>query len=231
MKATCVYSVEGSCPPPLSGVNDAPLSEVANRPALVPTTKGLVSPTGGSGPAGSFTTKVPLMAGFRGDQVAAPSLLWNMGRVPADRGPPEAATIRIGTCTAPTAIASMLESTRPDCDHVLPSALMKTPLSVAAAMVVRLNANARTARPSRPPGTDQLVPASPLSSAPPPLVPARTSPALTGLKAIVVAMSLPLCTEVQVVPASVLLSSEPSEFPAIRSWLLVGSTARAKIAE
>src|SRR5258708_9254487 len=111
--------------------------------------------------------KVRLMAGFRGDQVAAPSLLWNMGRFPADRGPSEAAKIRIGTCTAPTAIASMLESTRPDCDHVLPSALMKTPLSVAAAMVATLNANARTPPPPRPPGSDPPLPASPLSHAPP----------------------------------------------------------------
>src|SRR5258708_12436293 len=131
MKATCVYSVEGSCPPPLSGVNDAPLSEVANRPALVPTTKGLVSPTGGSGPAVSFTTKVPLMAGFRGDQVAAPSLLWNMGRFPADRGPSEAAKIRIGTCTAPTAIASMLQSPSPPSTPLLPPPLTNTPLPCA----------------------------------------------------------------------------------------------------
>src|SRR5258708_15921708 len=164
MKATCVYSVEGSCPPPLSGVNDAPLSEVANRPALVPTTKGLVSPTGGSGPAVSFTTEGRLMAGFRGDEVAAPSLLWNMGRFRGDRGPWEAAKIRIGTCTAPTAIASMLESARPDCDHVLPSALMKTPLSVAAALVRGLIARERAARRTSPDQAGLRVTRSPLCS-------------------------------------------------------------------
>src|SRR6202521_944375 len=108
---------------------------------------------------------------------------------------------------------------------------MNTPLSVAAAMVVRLKPKARTDRPSRPPGADQLAPPSRLSSAPPPRVPARTSPGLNGLNAIVVDMDLPVCTDVQVEPASPVLSSVPSELPAITTWLFAGSTARAKIAE
>src|ERR1700674_6062421 len=108
---------------------------------------------------------------------------------------------------------------------------MNTPLSVAAATVVRLKPNARTARPSRPPGTDQFTPPSLLSNAPPPRVPARTSPGLNGLNAIVVAMDLPLWTDAQVEPASLLLSRVPSELPAITTWLFAGSTAMAKIAE
>src|ERR1700681_4458082 len=108
---------------------------------------------------------------------------------------------------------------------------MNTPLSVAAAMVVRLKPKARTARPSRPPGTDQLAPPSLLSRAPAPRVPASTRPGLNGLNAIVVVMDLPVCTDAQVEPASLLLSRVPSELPAITTWLFAGSTARAKIAE
>src|ERR1700693_2764720 len=154
-----------------------------------------------------------------------------MGRFPDASGPSEAANIRIGTWTAAIAIASMLRSANPAWYHEPPSSLVNTPLSVAAAIVVRLNPNARTSRPSRPPGTDQVAPPSLLSRAPPPRVPARTSPGLNGLYAIVVGTDLPLCTDAHVEPASVLLSSEPCELPAIRTWLLIGSTASAKIAE
>ena len=54
---------------------------------------------------------------------------------------------------------------------------------------------------------------------------------MNGLNAIVVEMDLPLWTDVQVEPASPVLSSVPSELPAITTWLFAGSTARAKIAE
>src|SRR5258708_29409879 len=154
-----------------------------------------------------------------------------MGRFPAERGPSAAANMRIGTWTAATAIESMLMSATPDGDHELPSSPMKTPLSVAAAIVVRLNAKARTARPSRPLGTDQVAPPSPLSRAPPPRVPARTSPGLNGLNAIVVGTAVPLCTDAHADPPPVLLRGEPCELPAIRPWLLIGSTASAKMAE
>src|ERR1700693_591686 len=114
----------------------------------------------------------------------------------------------------------MVPAASPDGDHELPSSPVNTPLSVAAAIVVRLNPNARTARPSRPPGTDQVVPPSLLSRAPPPRVPARTSPGLNGLNAIVVGTDVPPWTEAHVEPPSVLLSNEPWELPAIRTWLL-----------
>jgi len=42
---------------------------------------------------------------------------------------------------------------------------------------------------------------------------------------------LPVCTVAHVEPASVLLTREPSELPAINAWLFAGSTASAKIAE
>src|SRR5258706_5018458 len=154
-----------------------------------------------------------------------------MGRFPDESGPSDAANIRIGTWTAATASESMLRSVSPDWDHELPSSVVKTPLSVAAAIVVRLNPKARTSRPSRPAGADQVAPPSLLSRAPPPRVPASTNPGLNGLNAIAIGTEVPLCTAVHVQAASTLLSSDPCELPAIRSWLLIGSTASAKIAE
>src|ERR1700730_14020536 len=48
---------------------------------------------------------------------------------------------------------------------------------------------------------------------------------------MVVATDLPLSTAVQVDAALVLRRSEPSELPAISSWLFPGSTANPKMAE
>src|SRR5216683_2749845 len=84
---------------------------------------------------------------------------------------------------------------------------------------------------SATPDEDHELPPSPLSRPPPPRVPARTSPGLNGLNAIVVGTAVPLCTDAHAAPPSVLLRSEPCELPAIRTWLLIGSTASAKIAE
>src|ERR1700737_4936458 len=48
---------------------------------------------------------------------------------------------------------------------------------------------------------------------------------------MVVATDLPLSTAVHVDPELVLRRSEPSELPAISSWLFTGSTANPKMAE
>jgi hypothetical protein len=50
------------------------------------------------------------------------------------------------------------------------------------------------------------------------------------LKAIAVMAGLPVCTVVQVPPPFWLRKIEPSELPAIKTWLLDGSTARANTA-
>ena len=84
-----------------------------------------------------------------------------------------------------------------------------------AAEIVVANANVCTMRPSRPLVADHVAPSSRLTSAPPPRVPASTSPDVNGLKTIVVTTSLPLRVEVQVDAPSALLSREPSELAAI----------------
>ena len=135
-----------------------------------------------------------------------------------------------GAWIAMVASASMLRVASPDDCQELPSWLTNTPLSVPAATIVREKLKTRTCLPSRPAATDHVVPPSWLTSPPEPRVPASTNPELNGLKTIVVKAALPVCTEVHVEPPSVLLCSEPSELPAISSWLLEGSTASAKIA-
>src|SRR5579864_7564300 len=115
-------------------------------------------------------------------------------------------------------------------DQVIASGLVKTPWSVPASVTVSANPKARTVRRSSPAAGAHVWPPSWLTSAPPPWVPARTRPALYGLKAIVVTTAVPECTEVHVEPPSVLLNSEPAELPARTAWLFAGSTARAKTA-
>src|SRR3979411_2844341 len=117
--------------------------------------------------------------------------------------------MRIGACTAATAMASMLLFASPDKYHELPSGLVKTPLSVPATTSVMAKPKGRTMRPSSPLAGDHVAPLSLVSTAPPPRRPARASPALNGLKTIVVGTDLPLKTGVQVDPPSGLLSSDP----------------------
>src|ERR1700730_13909054 len=94
----------------------------------------------------------------------------------------------------------------------------------------RANPNTRTERPSRPLTVVHVTPSSLLANAPDPLVPATTRPALNWSNATVTSGAPPVCTEVHVVPPSVLLNTEPFELPAMRTWLLSGSTARARTA-
>src|ERR1700682_3830599 len=115
-----------------------------------------------------------------------------MGRFPDDSGPSAAAKTWMGTCTAPTVTASMLDPARPDGDQEVPSGLTYTPLSVPAKATVSEKANTLTIRPSRPPVADHVAPPSVLTHAPPPRVPARTRPGLYGLNAMVVGTDLPL---------------------------------------
>ena len=53
---------------------------------------------------------------------------------------------------------------------------------------------------------------------------------MNGLKLITVTLALPAWTWVQLLAPFVLRSSEPSDVPASRDWLLDGSTASAKTA-
>src|SRR6202521_147650 len=76
MNASCVKSVEGRRPGPLSGVNDPPLSGDSKRPVFVPTRSGRTLPVGGSGPQAMRTVMVPLIGGFSWVQVVPASMLW-----------------------------------------------------------------------------------------------------------------------------------------------------------
>src|SRR3989442_7220031 len=85
------------------------------RPALVPATKGLTLPVGGSGPATSRDTTVPLSAGVTDVHVAPPSTLSYRGGPAAEEAGSLPATRSIGTWTAATPSRSMVVVRRPDC--------------------------------------------------------------------------------------------------------------------
>ena len=124
----------------------------------------------------------------------------------------------------------MLRLVRADGDQARPSALVYTPWSVPAAIRSSAKAKTRTLRPSRPAALDHVAPASRLTRAPPPRVPASTRRAVYGLKLTLLTAVLPAWTVVHAVPPAALLKSDPCELAAITTWLLEGSTASAKSA-
>src|SRR2546426_10920381 len=99
------------------------------RPALVPATKGLTLPVGGSGPATSRDTTVPLSAGVTDVHVAPPSTLSYRGGPAAEEAVSLPATRWIGTWTAAPPRASMLVLGGPHCFPAVPSGPTETPIA------------------------------------------------------------------------------------------------------
>src|SRR3989442_3112074 len=94
-------------------------------------------------------------------------------------------------------------------------------------MSVSAKQKTRTMRPSSPCVADHVAPPSRLMTAPPPRVPATTTPLVYGLKLTVVMADFAPCTIFHASPPLVLRSSEPWESPATTTWLFEGSTASA----